>query len=158
MNANRAAMRLLASVLLLAGGCGESATQRAQRQLVGKWKGDLAEAFQDSFKGSTGDNSLAGALAKTLLEAAKPTLDVEFKADGTMQSSGSFLSESVNHSGTWRVTKVEGNVITISGKQDKETNETESQITLVDKNTIRFIPPADSKAGNVVTLRRATTP
>jgi hypothetical protein len=141
---------LLATVV----GCGPSAVQQAQRKLVGKWDGDLSQIAEDALKQKGGDNPLAGAFGKMMLDMAKPKLEFEFTADGKMSYSASMMGNTQSDRGTWRVTKVEGNFVTLAGKMDKDAKETENTVTIVDDDTLEMSPPAGTQNGTKIKFRR----
>ena len=158
MQLDRHTWGLCLILLATAAGCGPSAVQQAQRKLVGKWDGDMTQMAEDAMKQKGGENPLAGAFGKMMLDMAKPKIEFEFTADGKMSFSASMMGNTQSDRGTWCVVKVEGNVVTLTGKMDKATKETENSVTFVDDDALEMSPPAGTPNATKMKFRRVKQP
>jgi len=119
--------------LLFLAGCGESATQVAERRLVGRWKLDSSSL--------TNGNPLLAMVASTL------KAEFDFRTDRTGTFEGSFQA---NETFTWKVTRVDGTAVYL-GRTDKPQ---ETKLVFTDDNTVTVPSTDPEKMPANLTFRR----
>ncbi|HTN76351.1 MAG TPA: hypothetical protein VL096_13930 [Pirellulaceae bacterium] len=99
-------------------GCGPSVKDK----LTGKWRGKLKlDPAAVEKKKAEADNPIVAAAAEALVKEVErsASLDVDFKADGTMTEDLHFGERSEHAAGSWEVKSVEGNKVVLLLKKTK---------------------------------------
>ena len=110
-------------------GCGGS----AESTLTGKWEIDkdyLKEQVEKEGKGDAG-----AAFAAGMMDSMNMSFD--FQSGGKFVMSMSFMGQSESDEGTWKVTKSDGDKLTVE-VENEERGKEELTVTVVDKDTIEL--------------------
>jgi hypothetical protein len=149
MNApKRAFLWLLVLAALLPVGCAKTAKDK----LVGKWQGSpvLDDAAIQRKLGDVGGGPVMKLAVETGIEAAKTVkMDIQFNADGTMNSSGRVGQSN----GTWQVLKAEGPKATLK-TVESDGKEREMEITFENDDTFSMPLPAPLADIGIVRFQR----
>jgi hypothetical protein len=148
------AATLLAITLICFVGCGGESSSSKNR-LVGKWKLDkelLREIMQQEMaKQAEGAGGAANAGMKKMMESMMEEtlksieMTMEFKSDGTFKMvatvpnmvNGKLEQKTEEKNGTWKITKTEGDILTVSSTE-KDGPAKIATITFKDDDTIEI--------------------
>lgn len=134
-------------------GCGPSASSR----LLGKWELDVTKSISDftAGKDEPGTPFVAGIMKE---EAKDVKVEIEFEAGGVMTiTAPSFVGKPHTRNGTWKVSRVSGNKVTIWRKLDGDSADHEAKLKFVDNDTLEMPLPVFNSTKIPATFRRAKT-
>lgn len=146
------AASLLAITFICFVGCGD-ASSSSKNRLVGKWNLDkelLREIMQQEMAKQAGGDAANAGMKKMMESMMEQTLKsiemtMEFKSDGTFKMvatvpnmvNGKLEQKTEEKNGTWKITKTEGDVLTVSSTE-KDGPSKSATITFKDDDTIEI--------------------
>ncbi len=149
---------LLIAVVLFAGVAiyGSGWFDLTRQKLIGDWQMTIEMKESDLRQMSPTENPIAATFAQVFMRTVQADVHVSLRSDSNLAMTLSFMGNSYERTGTWRVAENDGQTVKLELRFSGSDQPTIWPVKLQDLNSFQASPPIDSKwsANKMVVFRR----